>query len=90
MVVGMEIAQAHPLSGRHAAEIRVSGPSEIFRKLWEAIHSASKFHPVLLKFRRPGSASFLIDFCDRFETLWPSNRNPKAAPLQESARVRET
>lgn len=89
MVVGVEIAEAHPFPHRHSAQVWVSGPTESIGNLGESSYQAFEFGDVTLEINRPGSSLLLIEFARRLETFWPSDRNPEASPFQEFAGIGE-
>src|SRR5215469_8871471 len=89
VMIGMQITEAHPFLLGHVAKIGMIGPMKISRVAGEAVEEVSQFRHIALKFARGRALGLLVDLPQCLEALWPRDRCPQAAPLEESTRIRE-
>src|SRR5215469_16116489 len=87
VVIGVEVAEAHPFLLGHGAEVGMIGPTKISRVPRETVEEVNQFRHIAVKVARGCAFALLVDLRQCLEALRPRDRHPQAAPLQESTRI---
>ena len=83
MMVGVEVAKAHPLRPGEMAEVGMRSGAELSRRLGEALDQVAELLHIAGEIRGGSAAGLLVELGKGLETVRPGNGRPKGHPFEQ-------